>query len=158
MTHNQEFLNQALALAVENVKQGGRPFGAVVVKNSVIIASGVNRIRQDSDPTAHAELLALREAGKVLQTTRLDECTVYASGQPCPMCLAAMRLAGVKKIIFAYSNDQAEPFGLSTADVSSELSLPLEQQSWAFIEHCPPETENTPHLYELWHKHSSATP
>lgn len=68
------------------------------MNNGQVIASAVNQIVTTNDPTAHAELLALREAGKVLGRTKLDDCIVYASGQPCPMCLAAMRMAGISKI------------------------------------------------------------
>lgn len=94
MSDNQ-FIQQAISLAMDNVNVGGRPFGAVIVNNGKVIASAVNQILTTNDPTAHAELLALREAGKVLGRTKLDDCVVYASGQPCPMCLAAMRMAGI---------------------------------------------------------------
>lgn len=87
---DKQFIQQAISLATENVKVGGRPFGAVIVKNGQVIAHAVNQITATNDPTAHAELLALREAGKVLGRAKLDDCVVYASGQPCPMCLAAM--------------------------------------------------------------------
>ncbi|MGB7997113.1 nucleoside deaminase [Photobacterium halotolerans] len=146
------FLSQAISLAESNVKQGGRPFGAVVVKDEKVIATGVNRMQAECDPTAHAELLALREAGKALKSPRLDGCKVYASGQPCPMCLAAMRMSGVTEIVFAYSNEQAEAFGLSTAAIARELSVPVEQQSWAVITHQPDPSavEAEHHLYEKW--------
>ena len=121
MSDDNRFLDEAVALAFENVRNGGRPFGAVVVKDGEIVARAVNRIQADSDPTAHAELLALRAAGKALNSPRLDGCVVYASGQPCPMCVAAMRMSGVGAAMFAYSNEQAEPFGLSTAAIAAEL-------------------------------------
>ncbi|KKD00523.1 nucleoside deaminase [Photobacterium halotolerans] len=146
------FLSQAILLAEKNVKEGGRPFGAVVVKDQQVIATGVNRMQAECDPTAHAELLALREAGKALKSPRLDGCQVYASGQPCPMCLAAMRMSGVTEIVFAYSNEQAESFGLSTAAIARELSVPVEQQSWAVITHQPDPAavEAEHHLYHQW--------
>ncbi len=112
---DKQFIQQAISLATKNVKVGGRPFGAVIVKNGQVIAHAVNQITATNDPTAHAELLALREAGKVLGRAKLDDCVVYASGQPCPMCLAAMRMAGISQIFYAYSNDDAQPYGLSTA-------------------------------------------
>ena len=148
MNNDSTYLNQAIKLAFDNVEQGGRPFGAVVVKGGKVIATGVNRMQADCDPTAHAELLALRAAGKTLQSPRLDGCEVYASGQPCPMCFAAMRMAGVKKIRFAYSNEQAEPFGLSTAKIAVELAKPLSAQTGISFEHSPP--ENDPDLYQVW--------
>lgn len=148
MSSDGTFLDQAIKLAFDNIEQGGRPFGAVVVKGGEVIATGVNRMQADCDPTAHAELLALRAAGKALRSPRLDGCEVYASGQPCPMCFAAMRMAGVEKIRFAYSNEQAEPFGLSTAKITAELAKPLHAQTGISFEHSPP--ENDPELYQLW--------
>jgi tRNA(Arg) A34 adenosine deaminase TadA len=149
MTDIKEFLNEAVALAFDNIEQGGRPFGAVVVKDGEVIARAVNRIQADNDPTAHAELLALRAAGKALQSPRLDGCAVYASGQPCPMCLAAMRMSGINDVTFAYSNDEAEPFGLSTAAIASELAKPFDQQTGLSIRHCP-HASDANHLYRAW--------
>lgn len=150
MSGNHAFLDRAIALAFKNIEQGGRPFGAVVVKDDKIIATGVNRMQADCDPTAHAELLALRAAGQALQSSRLDGCSVYASGQPCPMCFAAMRMSGIDKIIFAYSNDQAEPYNLSTAKIAAELSKPASEQTGIKIEHCSP--EDGERLYRVWQK------
>lgn len=144
------FMQEAIDLARENVANGARPFGAVLVKDGKVISRAVNRIEADQDPTAHAELLALRAAGKALGHTRLDGATVYASGQPCPMCLAAMRLAGITRIAFAYSNDNAAAFGMSTADIAAELSLPLDEQTWARIEHLAPDDAAQPDLYRSW--------
>lgn len=148
MSNDSTYLDQAIRLAFYNVEQGGRPFGAVVVKGGKVIATGVNRMQADCDPTAHAELLALRAAGKTLQSPRLDGCEVFASGQPCPMCFAAMRMAGIEKIRFAYSNEQAETFGLSTAKIAVELAKPLDAQTGISFEHSPP--ENDPELYQVW--------
>ena len=148
MSNDSTYLDQAIRLAFYNVEQGGRPFGAVVVKGGKVIATGVNRMQADCDPTAHAELLALRAAGKTLQSPRLDGCEVYASGQPCPMCFAAMRMAGIEKIRVAYSNEQAETFGLSTAKIAVELAKPLDAQTGISFAHSPP--ENDPELYQVW--------
>lgn len=147
---DQQFLDHAIELARENVEAGGRPFGAVLVRDGQIIARAVNRIAADHDPTAHAELLALRAAGATLKTPRLDGCHVYASGQPCPMCLAAMRIAGISKIVFAYSNADGEAFGMSTAGIAAELSQPLDVQDWASIGNLPPEDHASPAIYQRW--------
>lgn len=144
------YLEEAIALAFENVERGGRPFAALVVKDERIVARAVNRMESDNDPTAHAELQALRIAGRALGSTRLDGCTVYASGQPCPMCLAAMRLAGITEIAYAHSYADGEPYGLSMAETVSELSQPLERQRWARIRHLPQAVENRPDLYRFW--------
>ena len=145
---DRHFLCEAIELARANVVHGGRPFGALIVRDGAVIASGVNEIIQSHDPTAHAELLAVRAASQKLGSPDLSGCVVYASGQPCPMCFAAMRMAGVKKIRFAYSNEQAEPFGLSTAKIAVELAKPLSAQTGISFEHSPP--ENDPELYQVW--------
>lgn len=153
MSDDTRFLDEAVALAFENIRIGGRPFGAVVVKDGTIIARGVNRMQADNDPTAHAELLALRAAGEALNSPRLDGCIVYASGQPCPMCVAAMRMSGVKAAMFAYSNEQAEPFGLSTAAIAAELAKPFAQQQGFAITHRP-RADDGEHLYQVWQDHT----
>ncbi len=132
---DSEFLAQAIALARRNVEKGGRPFGAVVVRNGEIVGEGVNQMLELHDPTAHAELLALRHAGNHLRQTRLEDCVVYASGQPCPMCLAAMRMAGVTRAVYAYSNADAEPYGLSTASIAQALRAdPHGQPGFSFTQ------------------------
>src|SRR5690606_15271222 len=98
MADEADFLREAIALALANSARGGRPFGAVVVRNGEVIATGVNEIAITNDPTAHAELLAIRAASKALGSPDLSGCTVYASGHPCPMCMAAMRMAGVGEV------------------------------------------------------------
>ncbi|AXY55979.1 nucleoside deaminase [Acinetobacter chinensis] len=145
---DQKFLQQAVELALSNVEQGGRPFGAVIVKNAEVISTGVNQILTTGDPTSHAELNALRQAAQNLKSTSLKDCVVYASGQPCPMCLAALRMAGVEKIVYAYSNADAEPFGLSTAKIAESLREdPHDQTCLSFIQ-LKPEQETA--LYPLW--------
>lgn len=148
MTEEQRFLREAIALARANVEAGGRPFGAVVVRDGEIIAAGVNGIVGSNDPTAHAEMEALRAASRRLGSPDLGGCAVYASGHPCPMCMAAMRLAGVTRVAYAYSNDEGAPFGLSTARIYEELARPFAEQSMA-ISHVPVRPEG-PDLYEEW--------
>ncbi|MFC4933079.1 nucleoside deaminase [Massilia sp. GCM10023247] len=145
----QDFLEQAIALAYANVDQGGRPFGAVIVKDGKVIASAVNEIAQTNDPTAHAELLAIRAAGRQLGSPSLAGCAVFASGHPCPMCMAAMRLAGVAEVTYAYSNEDGSPFGLSTADVYADLAKPFAEQSMR-IRHVPARLEGREDLYAHW--------
>ncbi|HDS3824583.1 TPA: nucleoside deaminase [Morganella morganii] len=145
---DSEFLAQAIALARRNAEKGGRPFGAVVVRDGKIVGEGVNQMSELHDPTAHAELLALRHAGNHLRQTRLEDCVVYASGQPCPMCLAAMRMAGVPRAVYAYSNADAEPYGLSTASIALALRAdPHEQQGFSFTQQKP---EGETSLYDFW--------
>lgn len=149
MDKTERFLREAIELARENIETGGRPFGAVVVKDNAILATGVNEIHSTNDPTSHAELNAIRAAGQALGSPRLDGCTVYASGHPCPMCMAAMRMAGVSEVVYAYSNEDGEPYGLSSADVYAELAKPVAEQSMK-IAHVPVRASAPPHLYAQW--------
>lgn len=128
MTNDQPHLQRAIALARANVAQGGRPFGAVLTRNNEVLVEAVNEIHLTQDPTAHAELLAIRAASRQLGA-RLEGCVIYASGQPCPMCLSAMHLCGVSRVVYAASNEQAQPFGLSTAGVYAQMALPLSAQA-----------------------------
>lgn len=126
---NEAFMREALTLARDNIQAGGRPFGAVLVHQGQVIARAVNEIHTTQDPTAHAELQAIRQASQVLGRPRLEGCEVYASGHPCPMCLAAMHLCGIERVWFAYSNEDGEPYGLSTAAVYAQMTLAPQQQS-----------------------------
>lgn len=146
MNDDQQHLQRAIGLARTNVAQGGRPFGAVLVRHGEVLVDAVNEIHLTQDPTAHAELLAIRAASQQLGT-RLDGCVIYASGQPCPMCLSAMYLCGVERVVFAASNEMAEPFGLSTAAIGQQVGLPVGEQRLP-IKHLP-DAAMTP-LYHQW--------
>lgn len=146
MNDEARFLQQAIELARANVAAGGRPFGAVVVRGGEVLATGVNEILATHDPTAHAEMSALRAASRRLGSPDLSGCSVYASGHPCPMCMAAMRLAGVVRVAYAYSNEDGAPFGLSTAAVYEDLAKPFAEQSMD-IRHLP---VSPPDLYAQW--------
>ena len=149
MTDEKRFLCQAMELARANIGKGGRPFGTVVVKDGEVVATGVNEIHSTNDPTAHAELTAIRAASRKLGSPDLSGCAVYASGHPCPMCMAAMRLAGVGRVAYAYSNDDGAPFGLSTAAIYEDLAKPFAEQSMT-IRYVPVRPESGPDLYAQW--------
>jgi tRNA(Arg) A34 adenosine deaminase TadA len=127
MTDDQQHLHHAVQLAKTNVAAGGRPFGAVLVRDGKVLVEAVNEIHLSQDPTAHAEMLAIRAASHQLGP-RLEGCVIYASGQPCPMCLSAMYLCGISRVVFAASNEVAAPFGLSTAAIYQQMALPLAEQ------------------------------
>ncbi|MGV1793322.1 nucleoside deaminase [Rhizobium lusitanum] len=149
MNKESPFLCEAIELAYSNSEQGGRPFGALVVKDDNVIATGVNEILSTNDPTAHAEMTAIRLASRKLQSASLKGCTVYASGHPCPMCMAAMRLAGIDRVVYAYSNDDGAPFGLSTAAIYEDLAKPFAEQSMK-IDHVAVRLKSRPDLYADW--------
>ena len=105
---NKVFMQKAIELSIDNVKSGkGGPFGAIVVKDGKIIAQGANSVTTNNDPTAHAEVMAIREACKVLGTFQLDDCDIYTSCDPCPMCLGAIYWARPNKVYYANTKKDA---------------------------------------------------
>lgn len=125
MSSHEELLREAVRLAEGNVRRGARPFGAVLAIDGEIIASGVNDVVHSNDPTMHAELEAVRMACRKLGRTDLEGSVMYASGHPCPMCLAAMVAAGVDAAYYAFDNADAAPYGLSSELTYQTLRLPL---------------------------------
>lgn len=109
------FLKQAIELALANVREGGQPFGAVLVRNDEVVATGVNLHHRVHDVSAHAELVAIREGQAKLRTADLSDCVLYASGEPCPMCLSAAYFANIKAIYYAYGVEEAAAAGLTTS-------------------------------------------
>tara|TARA_B100001179_G_scaffold64103_1_gene44593 strand:- start:1490 stop:1900 length:411 start_codon:yes stop_codon:yes gene_type:complete len=108
MENQKKFMREAIRLSIENVQSGnGGPFGTVIVKNGNIIASGVNKVTQSSDPTAHAEIVAIRSACETLGTFQLVGCEIYCSCEPCPMCLGAIYWARPDRIYFANTREDA---------------------------------------------------
>ena len=97
----KEWMREAIALSVENIDNGGGPFGAVIVKDGVVVARGANRVTADNDPTAHAEVSAIRQAARNLGTFDLSGCEIYTSCEPCPMCLSAIYWAHIDRIFYA---------------------------------------------------------
>ena len=129
MENHEKYLKEAIRLAKENVKTGqGGPFGAVIVKNGEIISAGANQVTGTNDPTAHAEIVAIREACKKLNSFQLDDCIIYASCEPCPMCLGAIYWARPKMIVFAASNGDAAKAGFDDSFIYKEIPLPIEKR------------------------------
>ena len=116
-------MRQAIALAVENVKSGGGPFGAVIVKDGKVVATGVNRVTSDNDPTAHAEVNAIRKACMLLGTFDLSGCVLYTSCEPCPMCLGAIYWAHIGVVYYACTRDDAKAAGFNDSYIYKELSV-----------------------------------
>ena len=125
MASHEQLLREAVRLAETNLQRGGRPFGAVLAIDGNSVATGVNDIVHSHDPTTHAEMEALRAASRRLGRPDLKGSVVYASGHPCPMCLAAMLIARVDAVYYAFDNDDAAPYGLSSEAAYQALRLPL---------------------------------
>ena len=119
------FMARAVKLSIENVQSGrGGPFGAVIVRHGAIIAESANQVTLTNDPTAHAEMLAIRNACKKLGAFDLGECAIYASSEPCPMCLGAIYWARLSKIYFANSAADAANYGFDDSMIYSEFTKP----------------------------------
>jgi guanine deaminase len=121
---NPAFLEQAIELAVENVRRDGGPFAALVVKDGVVIATGANQVTRTHDPTAHAEIVAIREACRVLGDFQLSGCDLYSSCEPCPMCLGALYWARPARVYFAATKAEAAQAGFDDALIYQQLDLP----------------------------------
>lgn len=104
---DEQWLEQALTLAIDNVADGGGPFGAVVVRDADVVATGQNRVTRDLDPSAHAEVLAIRAACRAIGDFSLEGCTLYTSCEPCPMCLATSLWARLDRVVYAADRDDA---------------------------------------------------
>ena len=122
MEHD-DFMRQAIALAVDNVNNGGGPFGAVIVKDGRVVATGVNRVVPDNDPTAHAEVNAIRAACVKLGTFNLSGCVLYTSCEPCPMCLGAIYWAHLDKIYYGATQYDAAAVDFDDSFIYRELEL-----------------------------------
>lgn len=120
--YNPRFMAMATKLSYDNIDKGGGPFGAVIVKGDEVISTGANSVTQLNDPTAHAEVLAIRNACAQLKDFRLTDCIVYSSCEPCPMCLSALYWAGVKKIFFANTKEDAAAIDFSDNFIYEELA------------------------------------
>jgi len=125
----QARIRQAIELAVENVHRGGGPFAALVVKDGTVIATGTNQVTRTNDPTAHAEMVAIREACRVLGEFQLDGCDFYTSCEPCPMCLGALYWARPARIFFAATHQDASAAGFDDAFIYRQLALPPGERS-----------------------------
>src|SRR5665213_2237591 len=125
---NPEFMRRAIALATENVARGGGPFGCVVVRGGEIVATGVNQVTATNDPTAHAEVVAVRAACQALGTFQLRGCTIYTSCEPCPMCLAALYWSRCDAIFYANTAADAAAAGFDDSFLYDEVSRPPDQR------------------------------
>lgn len=126
---DRRFMEMAIRLSEENVDTGGGPFGAVIVKDGEVIATGTNRVVPNSDPTAHAEVTAIRNACKKLGKFKLDGCTIYSSCEPCPMCLSALYWAGVERICYGNTKDDAKAIDFDDSFIYDQLELAYEDRS-----------------------------
>lgn len=127
---HEKYMRVAIALSEQNVEKGeGGPFGAVIVKDGKIIAQSANTVTTSNDPTAHAEVSAIRLAAKALGTFDLSGCTIYTSCEPCPMCLGAIYWARISKMYYANTRIEAQEIGFDDNFIYQELELPTNERS-----------------------------
>jgi len=128
------FMKRAIALAEKgmNSNEGG-PFGAVIVKDNKIIAEGNNSVTSTNDPTAHAEVIAIRNACEKLNTFQLEDCTIYTSCEPCPMCLGAIYWARPKKVFYACNKDDAAQIDFDDQFIYDEIDKPIGKRNIPFV-------------------------
>lgn len=124
-----EFMEMAIRLSEDNIDNGGGPFGAVIVRDDEVIATGCNRVTADSDPTAHAEVNAIRKACSKLGTFSLKGCTIYSSCEPCPMCLSAIYWAGISRLCYGNTKDDAKAIDFDDSFIYDQLELAYEDRA-----------------------------
>lgn len=129
---NEHFMDKAIKLAVDNVKKGGGPFGAIIVKDGEMVASGTNRVTSENDPTAHAEVKAIREACRKLRTFDLSGCTIYTSCEPCPMCFSAIYWAHLDAVYYAADHHDAAKAGFDDAFIYDEIKKQPDERKISF--------------------------
>ncbi len=149
------FLHRAIEIAGNGIHSGGGPFGALIVRDGKIIAEAHNRVVLNSDPTAHAEVLAIREAAAFLNSHELPDCIIYSSCEPCPMCLGAIYWAGIKKVIYACDRNDAEAAGFSDKMIYDEIILDPAMRKIDFIRIS---TSKCSELFKTWEETENKTP
>lgn len=154
-TFNPNFLHRAIALAIENVRAGGGPFGAVIVQNGEIISEGANRVTLESDPTAHAEITAIRAACRRLKNFQLTGCDLYTSAEPCPMCLGAMYWARLDRVFYGASAADAAAAEFDDAFIFREFAKPPRQRRIPMEQHL---REEALAAFQAWRQNPSRTP
>lgn len=151
---DQYYLSQAITLARQSVEQGGGPFGAVVVKNDAIIGRGHNQVTLTNDPSAHAEIVAIRDACRQVGDFMLNDSVIYASCEPCPMCYAAIHWSRISRIVFAASSRDAADAGFDDARIASEICLPYERRSIKIEQQA---CEHRLDSFHLWNRKTDRT-
>ncbi|MBI5009465.1 MAG: nucleoside deaminase [Bacteroidia bacterium] len=155
MKDDKSLLLHAVKLAEEGIAKGGGPFGAVIALEGKILAEAVNKVVINSDPTAHAEVLAIREAAAALKSHDLKNCIIYCSCEPCPMCLGAIYWAGIRKVIYACDRHDAEIAGFSDKFIYDEIILDPSERQVKFVRI---ENAGGGNVFNLWKKYEDRIP
>jgi tRNA(Arg) A34 adenosine deaminase TadA len=154
MSNDRKFLREAVEIAISGIKKGGGPFGAVIVKDNEIIAASNNRVVLSGDPTAHAEVLVIREAAKNLKTYDLSGCVLYSTCEPCPMCLGAIYWSGIGRVVYSTDRNDAASAGFSDNLIYNEIPLDPSERKVIF-EHI--DDRGAKDVFRLWEKYEDKT-
>ncbi len=146
---NNKFMLRAITLSIESVKTGGGPFGSVLVKNDKIISEGFNKVTTTNDPTAHGEIVAIREACKKLNNFNLNGSELYSSCEPCPMCLSAIYWARIDKVYYANTRKDAQKIDFDDSLIYSEFQKNIDKRKIPMIQMMRNEALKA---FELWEK------
>ena len=142
-----EFMKKAIELSIENINKGGGPFGCVIVKDNKIIAEGSNKVTTTNDPTAHGEIVAIREACKKLNDFSLNGCELYSTCEPCPMCLSAIYWARINKIYYANTREDAQKIDFDDSLIYSEFNKNIKERKIPMVQMMRSEALKA---FELW--------
>jgi guanine deaminase len=147
-SQDQIFLERAISLSRQGMKGGkGGPFGCVVVKDNQVVAEGCNEVTSSNDPTAHAEVVAIRNACKALKTFQLTGCVIYTSCEPCPMCLGAIYWARPDRVVYANTRQEAALIEFDDEFIYQEINMDLAQRAIPFIHQPHPDAKK---VFEEW--------
>ena len=144
-----EFMKKAIDLSVESVNKGGGPFGCVIVKDGKIVSEGSNKVTSTNDPTAHGEIVAIREACKKINDFNLNGCELYSSCEPCPMCLSAIYWARIDKIYYANTRKDAQKIDFDDSLIYSEFQKNIDKRKIPMVQMMRGEALKA---FELWEK------
>ncbi len=144
-----EFMKRAIELSIESINKGGGPFGCIIVKNGEIISEGSNKVTSTNDPTAHGEIVAIRNACKKINNFSLSGCELYSTCEPCPMCLSAIYWARVEKIYYANTRKDAQKIDFDDSLIYSELQKSFDKRKIPMIQMMRNEALKA---FELWDK------
>ena len=145
----KEFMKRAIKLSLESVNKNGGPFGCIIVKDNKIVAEGFNKVTSSNDPTAHGEIVAIREACKNLNTFTLAGCELYSSCEPCPMCLASIYWARIGKIYYANTRDDAKKIDFDDSLIYSEFNKNISERKIPMVQIMRDEALKA---FELWNE------
>ena len=140
-----EFIKKVIDISIKNVKNGGGPFAALIVKNDKIVSYGINDVTLKNDPTAHAEINAIRKAAKKLKSFDLKDCVIYSSCEPCPMCFSAIYWANIKKVYYVATRKEAAKYGFRDDKIYKELKNKIVSIKMEKVE-----DENKEVPFKLW--------